>query len=105
MGELSCPVGKHINLFGKVTYDVNRTGQEGDRCVYTGTELTRVGGGVEYYPLPDGNRNIRLHANFCYSWGKNGNEAGTMLPKQNLIDVGVKWKVDILSFTRKIASL
>lgn len=105
MGELSCPVGKHINLFGKVTYDVNHTGQEGDRCVYNGTELTRVGGGVEYYPLPDGNRNIRLHANFCYSWGKNGNEAGTMLPKQNLIDVGVKWKVDILSFTRKIASL
>lgn len=101
MGELSCMVSSKVNLFGKVTYDVNRTDTEGDYCVYTGTELTRVGGGVEYFPLRDGNRNLRIHANFCYSWGSNGNEAGTMLPKQSIVDVGVKWKVNILSFSHK----
>lgn len=105
MSELSYTIGKHVNVFGKVTYDVNRTGKDGDYCVHNGTELTRVGGGVEYYPLRDGNRNIRLHANFCYSWGTNSNEAGTMLPKQSIVDVGLKWKIDILSFTRKLSSL
>lgn len=104
MSELSCPIGKHVSVFGKVTYDVNRTGEEGDRCVYTGSELTRVGGGVEYYPLSNGNRDIRFHANFCYSWGNNSNVAGTMLPKQSIVDLGVTWKVDILSFTRKLSS-
>lgn len=105
VSEWSYFVGRHVNLFGKVTYDVNRTGKESDYCVYNGTELTRIGGGIEYYPLAKGNRNIRLHANFCYAWGKNGNEAGTMLPKQSVVDVGLTWKVDILSFTRKIAAL
>ncbi len=104
MSELSCPIGKHVSVFGKVTYDVNRTGEEGDRCVYTGSELTRVGGGVEYYPLSNGNRDIRFHANFCYSWGNNSNVSGTMLPKQSIVDLGVTWKVDILSFTRKLSS-
>lgn len=101
MGELLCAVSPKVNLFGKVTYDVNRTDTEGDYCVYTGTELTRVGCGVEYFPLRDGDRNLRIHANFCYSWGSNGNEAGTTLPKQSIVDVGVKWKVNIFSYSHK----
>lgn len=105
VSEWSCLIGKHVNLFGKVTYDVNRSGREADYCVYNGTELTRVGGGVEYYPLAGGNRNIRLHANFCYAWGTNTNEAGTLLPKQSIVDIGLTWKVDIFSFSRKKSAL
>ena len=102
MGELSCFVNKKLNVYGKVTYDVNKTNSIGDLCVLPGTELTRVGAGLEYYPLPEGNRNIRLHAYFCQAFGQNGNPAGTMLPDQSFFDMGIKWKMDIYSLTNKI---
>lgn len=101
MGELSCMVTPKLNVFGKVSYDVNHTNSVGDYCVLSGTEITKVGAGVEYYPLKN-SRNIRFHANASYAWGKNANEGGTVLPEQALFDVGVKWKVDILSLTNKI---
>ena len=68
----------------------------------SGTELTRVGAGLEYYPLKDGNKNLRFHLYACQAFGKNGNPAGTMLPEQTFVDLGVKFKVDILSLTNKI---
>lgn len=102
MAELSWQPSRKLSVFGKVTYDVNHTGTEGDWCVWNGTELTRVGGGLEFYPLSGGNRDVRLHANFCYSFGKNGNPDGTLWPDQALVDVGLKWRVDILSLTNKI---
>lgn len=102
MGELSYLINNKVNFYGKVTYDVNKTNSVGDYCVLPGTEITRVGAGVEYYPLPKGDRNIRLHAYYCQAFGKNGNEAGTMLPDQAIVNVGLKWKVDILSLTSKI---
>ena len=101
IGELSCKVNPKLDVFGKVSYDVNKTNAVGDYCVYSGTELTRVGAGIEYYPIKD-NRNLRFHLNGSYAFGKNGNEAGTVLPDLAYIDMGVKWKVDILSLTNKI---
>ena len=102
MGELSYMFNNKLNVYGKVTYDVNKTHSVGDLCVFPGTELTRVGAGLEFYPLKDGNRNLRFHAYFCQAFGKNGNEAGTMLPEQAIVDLGVKWKVDIIKLTNKI---
>ena len=101
MGELSCMVSKKLNLFGKVSYDVNNSDSTGDYCVMPGTEMTKVGAGFEYYPL-DHSRALRFHGNCSYAWGTNTNEAGTVIPKQALFDVGVTWKVDILSLTNKI---
>lgn len=101
MGELSYLIDK-VNVYGKVTYDVNKSDTPGDYCVLPGTELTRIGVGLEYYPLKDGNRNLRFHAYACHAFGKNGNEAGTMLPDQTIIDLGVKCKVDIVKLTNKI---
>lgn len=101
MAELSCMVNDKLNVFGKASYDVNKTNSVGDYCVLPGTEITKIGAGIEYYPI-DNNRNLRFHANCAYSFGKNTNENGTLLPKQALVDVGVKWKVDILSLTNKI---
>lgn len=102
MGELSYMFNDKLNVYGKVTYDVNKTHSAGDLCVFPGTELTRVGAGLEFYPLKDGNRNLRFQAYFCQAFGKNGNEAGTMLPDQAIVDLGVKWKVDIIKLTNKI---
>lgn len=102
MGELSCMVSNKLNVFGRMTYDVNKTNSVGDFCVLPGTDLTRLGAGLEYYPLPKGNRNIRFHLYACHSLGKNGNPSGTALPEQTYVDLGVKFKVDVLSLTNKI---
>lgn len=102
MGELSCMVNPKLNLFGRMTFDVNKTNSVGDFCVLPGTDLTRFGAGMEYYPLPNGNRNIRFHLYACHTIGKNGNPSGTALPDQTYVDLGVKFKVDVLSLTNKI---
>ncbi|MBQ5370488.1 MAG: hypothetical protein IIU50_02910, partial [Bacteroidaceae bacterium] len=69
--------------------------------VMPGTEMTRVGGGVEVYPLKD-NHDLRLHVNGGYTFGKNGNSAGTLQDNQAFFDLGVKWKVDVISAVQKV---
>ena len=66
----------------------------------SGTEVTRVGAGVEYYPLDGGNKNVRLHAAFSHSFGKNGNPAGALLDEQSYVTLGLKWKMNLLSFKK-----
>ena len=100
MGELSYHPSESFNFFGKVTYDVNTTQVKTDYCVHPGTELTYVGGGVEFYPIKN-NRNLRLHAFYSYSFGHNGNAEGAIPPEQSILNVGIKWKVDFLSFKNK----
>ena len=104
MGELAYNVKEKLNIFGKAVRDVNKTGVPGDYCILPGTELTRVGAGVEFYPLPKGNRSVRLHATYCYTFGDNGNPAGTSLQEQSLFSIGLKWKIDIISLAKKIDS-
>ncbi|MBE6288428.1 MAG: porin [Mediterranea massiliensis] len=102
MSELQWNANDYLDIFAKVTYDVNKSHAVGDYCVMPGTELTRIGGGLEFYPLTKKNRNIRLHANYSYTTGRNGNEAGALIDKQSFVDVGLKWKIDILSYANKI---
>jgi len=99
MGDLSCALSESVNVFAKATYDLNKSNRPGDNCVAPGTELTLVGGGVEYFPLKS-NRSIRLHATYSQSFGDNANEDGCLLPKQALINVGVTWKVDLFSWKK-----
>ena len=74
----------------------------GDYCILPGTDLTRVGAGIEFYPLPKGSKAIRLHATYCYTFGENGNPAGTSLPEESLFSIGLKWKIDIVSAVKKV---
>ena len=85
---------------GKVTYDVNKTNSIADLCVATGTEITRAGGGIEFFPLKDGAKDIRLHAIACYTFGSNGNDYGVALDKQTLFEVGVTWRMNLLSIKK-----
>lgn len=94
VGELSYRPTAKWNVFAKASYDVNRTHTRADQLVQAGTEITRLGGGLEYMPL--GDDRVRLHANYCYSFGTNGNPAGTMLDRQSLVDVGLTWRAKIL---------
>lgn len=92
---------KKLNMFCKFTYDVNKSGREGDYCVLNGTELTSLGAGLEFFPVK-GKDDIRLHANAVYVWGNNSNPHGTLLPKQTRIDIGITWRMNILSYIHKI---
>jgi hypothetical protein len=81
------------------SHDVNKTEVAGDYCVLPGTEITRSGLGLEYYPM--GNRSLRLHLFYFRMLGDNSNVAGTLVDNQNIFSFGVKWNLDLLSFKRK----
>ena len=83
-----------LNVFGKVTYDVNQSGTDTDTALHNGTEITRVGGGAEYFPLK--NNKVRLHAVYTYSFGKNTNPDGVAKDKQSLFDIGVTWRMRVI---------
>lgn len=95
MADLSWSASDKINVFGKFSYDVNET-NAADYCVLPGTELTRVGAGVEFFPIKD-SRDIRFHGGYSYAWGTNGNLAGgTVFDAQSFLTLGVTWKMSIL---------
>ena len=82
-------------MFGKATYDVNKD-NFADLCVLPGTELTRVGAGVEYFPI-EGSRDIRFHAGYSYSWGKNTNLAeGMVWNNHSFFTIGATWLMSVL---------
>jgi len=100
MGELSYTPAAKWRLYGKMTYDVNHTGSSADLCVAPGTEMKMAGAGLEFFPIADRRNTLRLHANFFYSWGSNTNTADVMQNKTTLVDFGVKWNINLLSFKR-----
>ena len=85
-----------LKVFGKASYDVNNTGTGKDYLVADGCEITRVGAGVEYFPL-EGSKDVRLHAVGSYSFGDSGS---VLLDKQTFLTVGVTWKMNLLSFNK-----
>lgn len=102
MGEFSYLVADRVNLFAKATYDKVGNNYASGLFLYPGTEITRLGGGVEYYPLGHkGNRDIRLHAVYAHTLGTNTNPAPTAVNKQSYLTVGLTWKIDILSAAEK----
>ena len=97
MAELSHMVAQRVNLFAKVTYDKAGKDAVSGLFVYPNTELTRFGGGVEYYPMGHlGNRDVRLHAAYVYNTGKNGNLGGVAKDKGSFFTFGITWKIDAL---------
>ena len=102
MGEFSYLIADRVNVFGKVTYD-----KIGESSIYAsglipGTEILRLGTGVEYYPLGgQGNRDVRLHAAYAYNIGTNSNPYGTALGDGSYFTVGLTWKIDVMSAAKK----
>lgn len=97
MGEFSYLVVNRVNLFVKATYDKIGRSSIAASGLIPGTEITRVGGGVEYYPLGGrGNHDVRLHAAYAYNFGDNTNPDGTALGKGSFLTVGLTWKIDVI---------
>ena len=95
MADLSWSASDKLNIFGKYSYDIN-DGNMADYCVLPGTELTRVGAGVEYFPI-EGSSDVRLHGAYSFAWGKNTNPYGSVWGDQSFLTLGVTWKMNILS--------
>lgn len=97
VAELSCFCLPKLEVYAKASYDVNRTDVAADCCVLPGTELTSFGGGVNFYPLKREKSNVRLHAGAAYTTGRNGNPEGFLSDKQLYVNVGLTWKLHLLS--------
>lgn len=97
MAEFSYLFGERVNAFAKVTYDKVGSDYAEGLFVYPNTDLKRVGGGIEYYPMGHlGNRDVRLHAAYVYNMGKNGNLDGTAMDKGSFFTFGITWRIDTL---------
>ena len=98
MADLSWSASEKLNVFGKANYDVNKD-NFADQCVLPGTELTRVGAGVEYFPI-EGSRDVRLHGICGYTWGTNtkpAKDGGSLFGNQTFVSLGVTWKMSIIN--------
>ncbi|MBR5893702.1 MAG: porin [Bacteroidaceae bacterium] len=93
IGEISWMPTENLNIIAKATYDVNNTNATSDICVAPGTEITRVGAGIEFFPMSNGSKDVRLHANACYTFG---NATGALLDKQSIFDAGITWRINLL---------
>lgn len=98
MGELQYMPSSKVKVFAKATYDVNNSGNSSDLLVHDGTDLTRVGAGVEYYPLSS--YDIRIHAVGSYCWGHNTNNDGMNVDNLTYVTVGITWKMPILPWNK-----
>ncbi len=88
-----------LNIFAKYTHDFNDSDEIGDWCVTPGTNVKRVGCGLEFFPIK-GSKDLRFHLNYCYTDGVNGSETGALQPHQNIVDAGVTWRMNMLRIKR-----
>lgn len=95
MSRFNYIFSKSVDAWARVSYDVNKTDYDRDFTLGKGTEMTRVGAGINYYPLK--NDKLRLHANYSYSFGDNTTPDAFLHDKESRINVGVSWKMNILS--------
>lgn len=100
MARLDYRLMPQLGLYGKFTYDVNRTDTDADRSVMAGTEVTAYGGGVEYYPLK-GKRELRLSLGMSHSTGTNSNPTGAINDNQTTVRMALVAKLNLLSWKSK----
>ena len=101
IGELAVAPNDYCSIFAKGAYTVNNTDSPADLCVYAGTELTQVSGGVEFFPLKQ-DKSLRIHAQYGYHWGNNTNPAAVVKDDQHVMSVGMLWQMDMVDLAKKI---
>lgn len=94
IGKVAWQPTEKLNLFAKASYDVNNTSTGKDFLVTPDTEITRVGAGIEYFPLKDARNDVRIHAAGSFSFGDN---ASVLLDNQTYFSVGITWRMNLLT--------
>lgn len=102
IGEVAVAPADHWNVFAKASHSRNATHDAADECVWAGTDATQLGGGIEFFPLPHGNKSMRIHAAYNYCFGKNSNPDGVLQPEQHFMTVGLQWRMDLIGLAKKI---
>ena len=101
IGELQFAPTEHWNIFAKGSLTMNDTEDMADKCVYPGTKIAQVAGGVEFFPLK--NKDIRFHAMYSHCiGGQNTNYSGVLKDQRHYMSVGVQWNMDLVDLTKKI---
>jgi hypothetical protein len=98
MSELKWAPADWVNVFARLSYDRNKS-DFGDLCVLPGTDITRFGGGAEFFPLKK-SKNLRFHVAYSYTTGK-AVETGALQHDQSIIDTGITWRMNLLNVKRK----
>lgn len=99
VGDISWHPVDRLKIFAHLSHDFNTTDDPADLCVAPGTRITRLGGGLEYFPFKT-YKDIRLHINGCYTFGT-ATENGALRHNQTIIDCGVTWFMNLLDLKRK----
>lgn len=92
--QVSFQPNEKLNLFAKASYDVNNSGTNADYCVFSGTQISRFGAGLEYFPLKD--KRVRIHGNYSYSMGTNTNPNAVLQDQLSLLNFGLTWRLKVL---------
>lgn len=93
VGNLIYQPIEQLELYGKGTWDLNKTDSPADYVVTAGTDIKRVGAGIHYYPLKD--RSVRIHGNYSYSFGTNTQAAPYVRNQLSMLNMGITWRVKI----------
>ena len=93
MTEFSVQPCEAVRCFAKYTHDENKSGCADDYLLHYGTAMNMAAIGVEVSPLKKFRHALRLYATGSYSWGRNGNNEGTLQDKQTKIEIGMKVKI------------
>ena len=101
IGEFSYYPTENWRVFSKVSHNRNDSGVMADETVFPGTDITQVGGGVEFYPIGK-MKDLRMHAGYYHAFGRNTNQDGALKKDQNFMTVGIQWKMDLIKLAKDI---
>lgn len=93
VGQLTYQPIEQLELYGKGTWDLNKTDTSADYVVTSGTNIKRVGLGIHYYPLK--NRNVRIHGNYSYSFGTNTQADPYVRNQLSMVNIGFTSRLKI----------
>lgn len=107
VGKVKYNPSEQFSFAVKYCYDTNKCKYESpaqetlencDYLVLPGTEVNRLGGIFEYYPLKGIDRNtLRFHFAGYYDWGTNTNINGNLLDGHAFLSIGVTLKYSLLN--------
>lgn len=84
---------RHLNVFGRYVLDHNGASVSGDPTLRPDTHLHTLGIGLEYFPL-NGDPDVRLHAAFFHTAGRNSSPAAVNLPDTDYLTLGLTWRAN-----------
>lgn len=94
MLDVSWAMNEKLNIFTHASWDVNDSGVAMyDPTVLPGTNIWRLGGGVEYFPT--GKRDVRIHAASSYTFGE-ALPTAALQDGHFMFQAGLTWRVNLL---------